>query len=242
MWRGTWLAAGLANTDSEHLRSPSVPGMGSHSQTETSDPGSICPQLCACCCPADSGDVAQTHKCVCDFQRERDQDTVLNLPSASSCQSGPALGLVMGVTGLPRQLLVKGVNVQIHSQVNGPDLHVHSTDHDSPNGNEVIRPLKRPQTGQGPPGPPPQQSPCPPSAPAASHVVPAATGNLSSLSPDARKQLRLQDSQEAFSETLQRVPQPALIHPQVPEALLLLPVINETCVIRGNKEPRQGIV
>ena len=33
--------------------------------------------------------------------RERDQDTVLNLPSASSCQSGPALGLVMGVTGLP---------------------------------------------------------------------------------------------------------------------------------------------
>ena len=49
--------------------SPSVPGMGSHSQTETSDPGSICPQLCACCCPADSGDVAQTHKCVCDFQR-----------------------------------------------------------------------------------------------------------------------------------------------------------------------------
>ena len=48
-------------------RSPLAPGTGSHSQTETSDPGSICPQLCACCCPADSGDVAQTHKGVCDF-------------------------------------------------------------------------------------------------------------------------------------------------------------------------------
>ncbi|KAI4562383.1 hypothetical protein MJT46_011345 [Ovis ammon polii x Ovis aries] len=58
-----------------------------------------------------------------------------------------------------------------------------------------------------------------------------------SLSPDARKQLRLQESQEAFSETLQRVPQPALIRPQVPAALLPLPVICGTSGRRGNREP-----
>ena len=56
-----------------------------------------------------------------------------------------------------------------------------------------------------------------------------------SLFPDAHKQLRLQESQEAFLETLQRVLQPALIHPQVPAALLLLLVISETSVRRGNK-------
>ena len=33
--------------------------------------------------------------------RERDQDTVLNLPSASSCQPGPALGLGTGIADLP---------------------------------------------------------------------------------------------------------------------------------------------
>ena len=33
--------------------------------------------------------------------RERDQDTVVNLLSASSCQPGPALGLGMGIADLP---------------------------------------------------------------------------------------------------------------------------------------------